>query len=177
MCTGAWEKNGNMPLWHVAYSHFRQGREPRSCVRFQATPLSFPPPPCYCTSRDFAVLWSLALSGSSSIRFIAVGCLPPQMSVPPRPSSPSRPVQTSVTLRLSCESSCYPRTHRSVGGHSNPVVAASMWLPRFVTFSARREREPRRSFMPSAAALSIVTVSQSAGKSVDRGCGRSWLGY
>jgi hypothetical protein len=30
MCTGAWEKNGNMPLWHVAYSHFRQGREPRS---------------------------------------------------------------------------------------------------------------------------------------------------
>jgi hypothetical protein len=22
MCTGAREKNGNMPLWHVAYSHF-----------------------------------------------------------------------------------------------------------------------------------------------------------
>jgi hypothetical protein len=34
MCTGAREKNGNMPLWHVAYSHFRQGREPRRCGVF-----------------------------------------------------------------------------------------------------------------------------------------------
>jgi hypothetical protein len=75
------------------------------------------------------VLRSLALSCSSSLRSIAVGCLPPQMFVTPRPSSPSRPAQASVTPRFSCESSCYPLTHRSVGGHSNPVVAASMLLP------------------------------------------------
>jgi hypothetical protein len=30
MCTGAREKNGNKPFWLVAYSHLKQGREPRS---------------------------------------------------------------------------------------------------------------------------------------------------
>jgi hypothetical protein len=29
VCTGAQEKNGNKPFWLVAYSHFKQGREPR----------------------------------------------------------------------------------------------------------------------------------------------------
>jgi hypothetical protein len=30
VCTGAREKNSNKPFWLVAYSHFKQGREPRS---------------------------------------------------------------------------------------------------------------------------------------------------
>jgi len=92
------------------------------------------------TSRGCAVLWSLALSGSSSLRFIAVSCLPPKVSTPPRPSSPSRPVQASVTLRLSCQPCCYPLTHRSVGGHSNPVVAASLLLPPCHLLSTTRAR-------------------------------------
>ena len=33
VCTDAREKNGNKPFWLVAYSHFRQGREPRSISR------------------------------------------------------------------------------------------------------------------------------------------------
>ena len=123
-------------------------------------PLVCPPPP---PSPDDA----------SSLICIAVGCLPPQMSAPPHPSSPSRPVQASVTPRVSCESSCYPLTHRSVGGHSNPVVCGC----RLVTFSSTTTAKASSLLHASAAALSIVTVSQSAGKSVDRGCGRSWLGY
>jgi hypothetical protein len=62
MCTGAREKNGNKPFWLVAYSHFKQGREPRSKgCRIYDSGITFQE--VYCEACKVLQLCSLGLGG------------------------------------------------------------------------------------------------------------------
>ena len=86
-------------------------------------------------------------------------------------------VHALVTRRLSCESSCYPLMHRGVGGHANPVVAASLWLPPYQLLSTTRARASSLLHAIGCGSLHCCCFTvMSADKSVERGCGRSWLG-